>query len=121
PALAQDYFFSLDKEVVDVYWNADGTMSLEYLLTFTNQPGGHAIAFVDMGMPNGNFDIGTVNADVNGDRVSVSESDYEGKGSGFAVVFGSSSIQPGQRGTVRVLVGKISRVLHKDSDDENYT
>ena len=40
---AQDYYFSLDKEVVDVYWNSDGTMSLEYLLTFTTQPGGHAI------------------------------------------------------------------------------
>src|SRR5215208_5191596 len=117
---AQDYFFSLDKEVVNVYWNADGTMSLDYLLTFTNQPGGHAIEYVDMGMPNGNFDIGTVNADVNGNRVSVSESDYEGKGSGFAVVLGSSSIQPGRSGTVRVLVGKISGVLHKDSDDHNY-
>jgi hypothetical protein len=120
PALAQDYFFSLDKETVDVYWNADGTMSLDYLMTFANQPGGHAIEYIDMGMPNRNFDIGTVNADVNGQRVSVSESDYEGKGSGFAVVLGSSSIQPGRSGTVRVLVGKISSVLHKDSDDENY-
>lgn len=33
---AQSYYFSLDKEVVDVYWNADGTMSLDYHLTFTN-------------------------------------------------------------------------------------
>ena len=32
-ALAQDYYFSLDKEVVNVYWNADGTMALDYLLT----------------------------------------------------------------------------------------
>jgi len=119
-AFAQDYFFSLDKEVVDVYWNADGTMSLEYLLTFTNQPGGHAIEYVDMGMPNGNFDIGTVNADVNGQRVSVSESDYEGNGSGFAVVLGPNSIQPGRTGTVRVLVGVVSGVIYKDSDDENY-
>ena len=24
------YYFSLDKQVVNVYWNSDGTMSLDY-------------------------------------------------------------------------------------------
>ncbi len=38
-ASAQSYSFSLDKEVVNVYWNADGTLSLDYQLTFTNSPG----------------------------------------------------------------------------------
>ena len=50
-ALAQSYSFSLDKEVVNVYWNADGTMSLDYVFTFTSQPGAHAIDFVDVGLP----------------------------------------------------------------------
>src|SRR3972149_3144827 len=92
---AQDYYFSLDKEVVNVYWNSDGTMALDYLLAFTNQPGAHAIDFVDMGMPNGSFDMNTVRADLGGANVRVSESDYQGDGSGFAVDLGSSAIQPG--------------------------
>ena len=61
-ALAQDYYFSLDREVVDVYWNSDGTMSLDYLLTFTTQPNGHIIDFVDVGMPNSNFDFNSIQA-----------------------------------------------------------
>jgi len=119
-ALAQDYYFSLDKMTVDVYWNADGTSALDYYLTFTNQPGAHVIDFVDMGMPNSSFDIGTVTADVNGSPVSVSQSDYQGDGSGFAVALGSRAIAPSETATVHVYVGRISDVLYKDDNDENY-
>ncbi|HLA08484.1 MAG TPA: hypothetical protein VJ022_13635 [Anaerolineales bacterium] len=118
--LAQDYYFSLDKEVVNVYWNSDGTMALDYLLAFTNQPGAHAIDFVDMGMPNGSFDMNTVRADLGGANVRVSESDYQGNGSGFAVDLGSSAIQPGGTGTVHIVVGSVSGVLYKDDQDANY-
>ena len=119
-ALAQDYFFSLDKEVVNAYWNADGTLALDYLLTFTTQPGGHTIEFVDVGMPNGNFDFNSIKADINGNQLSIS-SDFQGTGSdGFAVDMGSYAIRPGQTGTVHVSVGRISGVLYKDDDDANY-
>ena len=56
PASAQSYSFSLNKEIVNAYWNSDGTLSLDYQFTFTNAPGGHVIDFVDVGMPNGNFE-----------------------------------------------------------------
>jgi len=119
-ALAQDYYFSLDKEVVNVYWNADGTMALDYLLTFTTQPGGHTIEFVDVGMPNGNFDFNSIKADINGNQLSIS-SDFQGTGGdGFAVEMGSYAIPPGQTGTVHVSVGRVSGVLYKDDDDANY-
>jgi len=119
-ALAQDYYFSLDKEVVNVYWNADGTMALDYLLTFTTQPGGHTIEFVDVGMPNGNFDFNSIEADINGNQLSIS-SDFQGTGGdGFAVDMGSYAIPPGQTGTVHVSVGRVSDVLYKDDDDANY-
>ncbi len=36
--LAQSYYFSLDKETVHVYWEADGSMDLIYEFVFTNQP-----------------------------------------------------------------------------------
>ncbi len=118
-ALAQSYSFSLDKEVVNVYWNSDGTLSLDYVFTFTNQPGGHAIDFVDVGLPNNNYDYNTIKADVNGNPVSISR-DYQGSGSGVAVDMGSRAIQAGQTGNVHVTVGQISDVIYKDDKDDNY-
>src|SRR5512141_171956 len=116
-ASAQSYYFSLDKEVVNVYWNSDGTMALDYLLTFTTQPGGHTIEFVDVGMPNGNFDFNSIKADINSKPLSISK-DFQGTGGeGFAVEMGSAAIPPGQTGTVHVSVGRITGVLYKDSDD----
>jgi len=118
--LAQAYYFSLDKEVVDVYWNDDGTMSLDYLLTFTTQPGGHIIDFVDVGMPNGNFDFNSIQASFNGNPLSVSR-DFQGIGSdGFSVDMGQYAIQPGRTGTIRVYVGRVSKVLYNDDNDSNY-
>lgn len=120
PAAAQDYYFSLDKEVVNVYLNSDGTLSLDYLLTFTNQPSGHSIEFVDVGMPNRYFDSSTIRADINGNPLSIS-SDFQGEGgSGFAVEMGTFAIPPGQSGTVHVYVGRIERMLYPDDDDETY-
>ena len=47
-ALAQDYYFELEKNYVDVYWNEDGTSSLAYTMVFNNDPSGHPIEFVDL-------------------------------------------------------------------------
>jgi hypothetical protein len=117
---AQDYFFSLDEEVVNVYWNSDGTTSLDYLFTFTNQPGGHTIEFVDVGMPNGNFDFNSISADIDGNSLSIS-SDFQGTGGeGFAVEMGQHAIPPGETGTVHVFVGRVEGVLYPDENDENY-
>jgi len=109
------YSFSLTKEVVQVYWNADGTEALDYQLLFVNDSTGHPIDFVDMGMPNANFDINTAKADVAGQAVDVSTSDYQGTGSGFAVDMGSQTIPSGGSGSVHVSVGSITGVLYQDS------
>lgn len=117
---AQDYYFSMDRLVVDVYWNSDGTSSLDYLLTFTNQPGGHIIEFVDVGMPNRSFDFNSIQASINGNPLSISKG-FEGTGGyGFAVEMGQYAIPPGKTGTIRVYVGRVSNVLYKDENDENY-
>ncbi len=120
-ALAQQsYQFSVDKELVNVYWNADGSESIDYVFNFTNQPGAHPIDYVDVGMPNSNFDMSTVTADVSGHKVDVSQSDYQGSGSGFSVVMGSQTIQPGASGSVHVVVGSITGVLYPDTSDNTY-
>jgi len=118
PVAAQSYSFSLDKEVVNVFWNSDGTMALDYQLTFTNSAGGHVIDFVDIGVPTGQFS--GISADVNGKKLSIS-SDFQGQGgSGFSVDMGAFAIQPGKSGTVHVVVAKVEQVLHPDDKDEAY-
>jgi hypothetical protein len=114
---AQSYTFNLTREIVNVYWNSDGTMALDYIFTFVNDPGGHVIDFVDVGMPNGNFDMASITADVSGQSVSISP-DFQGDGPyGFSVEMGGYAIQPGQTGSVHVYVGRISQVLQKDSGE----
>ncbi len=132
---AQSYTFNLAREIVHVYWNSDGTMALDYVFTFANDPGGHVIDFVDVGMPNGNFgDLYTVPtevpmpgstpapytgnyADVNGQPLSLS-SDFQGDGPyGFSVDMGAYAIQPGQTGSVHVFVEQITQVLQKDTSE----
>jgi hypothetical protein len=116
-----DLSFRLEREVVQVYWNADGSESLDYTLTFSNDPGAPMIDYVDIGMPNSHFDMDTVKADVTADGrsnfpVPASTSDYLGSGSGFAVHL-LLPIYAGQSGTLHVSVGSVSQVLYKDSDD----
>ncbi|MBN2388181.1 MAG: hypothetical protein JXB85_14280 [Anaerolineales bacterium] len=112
---AQEYYFRVEQETIHVYWNSDGAVALDYSLAFYNEPGAHVIDFVDIGMPNGNYS--SVQADVNGNSVGTSTSDYLGDGSGFAVVMGSHAIQPGQRGTVHVYVGRITGLLYPDDNE----
>ena len=37
-AQSASYLFSVPQEFVNVYWNADGTESLDYVFNFVNQP-----------------------------------------------------------------------------------
>jgi hypothetical protein len=120
-ALAQSYYFSLDKETVHVYWEADGTLDLIYEFTFTNQPEGHAIEYVDVGLPNNQYSDSNISADVNGQPLSyISSSGYEGSGTGVAVGLGSKAIPPGGRGVVRVLIIGIEDVLFPDTEADDY-
>jgi len=118
-ALAQTYYFSLDQEIVHVYWQEDGTLALDYIFVFTNSTTADPIDFVDVGFPNDNYSLSNVTADVNGHPVlNIEYSPYVD--SGVALGLGSNAIQPGQTGRVHVTVWGISSVLYTDSDDSNY-
>ncbi|NQS91277.1 MAG: hypothetical protein HQ574_02625, partial [Chloroflexi bacterium] len=120
-ALAQSYYFGVEKETVHVYWEADGTLDLIYEFIFVNQPGAHAIEYVDVGLPNYNYSDSNISADVNGQALTdISSSGYEGSGSGVAVGLGSNAIQPGNRGTVRVFINGIDGVLFPDTEADDY-
>jgi len=122
PVRAQSYSFQIPKLTIDVYWNSDGTVSLDYTFIFTNNPSGDAIDFVDLGLPNNNYYDNNITASVNGNPVyDISSSGFQGEGgSGVAIGLGQYAIQPGKMGTVQVHVDDISDVLYIDSQDNNY-
>lgn len=122
PTLAQSYYFVLETMTVEVYWNEDGTQSLDYTMVFQNDPSGHAIEFVDLGLPTSSFDAGSITATIDGKPVDyISKSEFEGEGSsGVAISLGSNAIAPGSRGTVHVNVGEVRNILYRDSDDNQY-
>lgn len=119
-ARAQSYSFRLVEETVHVYWNADGTLSLDYTFTFANDPGAHPIDFVDLGLPNDRYDFQSIAAWVNGQPAKVTR-DYQGEGCcGVAIDLGANAIPAGKTGQVRVYVERIERMLRPDSSDDQY-
>jgi hypothetical protein len=122
PVVAQSYSFQVPKLTVDAFWNSDGTLSLDYTYYFINDPSGHIIDYVDLGLPNSNYSESNITAFVNGNQVyDISSSGFQGEGSdGVAIGLGQYSIEPGSTGSVRARVDNISGVLYKDSQDNTY-
>lgn len=119
-ALAQDYSFQVTNMDVHAFWNEDGTLSLDYVITFQNDPQGHPIEFVDLGLPNNNFDVSSISADANGQPLGINASDYQGQGSGVAIEMGRQTIPPGQSGSVHVFIGRIEGVVYEDELEDEY-
>ncbi len=120
-ALAQTYLFSMDQLTADVYWQENGTMSIAYEFIFSNDPSADNIDYVDVGLPNANFDVSRMSADVDGQPISdISSSGYMGEGTGVALGLGANAIRPGDSGTVHFYAEGIEKVLYPDSQDDNY-
>ena len=118
---AQDYSFSLGREVVDVWINDDGSVSLEYAFTFTCDAGAHPIDAVDVGLPTGDYRLSDMSANVDGKPVDRIDTDYQGSGAyGVAVWLGSATIRPGQTGTVNVAIDRVGGMVYEDRDDTEY-
>ncbi len=115
-----DYSFVLAEEVVHAYWESNGSLTLSYTFVFENDPDGHPIDYVDVGMPTYWFYESNAVAAVNGIPVPVWEDEYAGDGYGLAVVLGEHAIPPGARGVVTIRVTEISEVLYVDDNDEDY-
>ncbi len=117
-ALAQHYSFSIDEMIVHTYWHEDGTLSLDYTITFTNHPNGDPIDVVDIGLPNKNYDLSTARAEINGVPLSrIEDSPYV---TGIAVELGNQAIQPGKSGTLHFSISGIRDVLYVDDQDPQY-
>ena len=120
-AQAQSYLFSVDAVSVNVFWNEDGTSSIDYVFIFTNNPSASPIDFVDLGLPNSNFVDSSIYADVDGAAITdISRSGYQGNGTGVALGLGANAIQPGQTGRVHAFIGIVNDVLYPDTEGDNY-
>lgn len=118
-AYAQTYSFTVDQETVHVYWEQDGTASIQYTYVFSNSPNADPIDFVDIGLPNSSYSISAVTAQVDGTTITdIEDSPYVD--TGVALGLGPNAIPPGQTGTVTMQVSGIERVLFTDDDDEAY-
>lgn len=118
PAHAQDYSFSMPQEIVDVWINPDGSISLEYWLTFTNDAGAPPIDVVDVGLPTSAYDLTDIYAEIDGQPVErIDHSEFVQPG---VEVWLGEDIQPQETGTLHVLVNRVERVLYADDDDDAY-
>lgn len=120
-SFAQSYYFYLENLDVHVFIEEDGTYSIDYLFDFTNIPGSSPIDYVDVGLPNSNFQENNITAQVNGKDIGfISKADYQGSGTGVALGLSPDQINPGENGKVRVFISGIRNVIYPDSQDDNY-
>lgn len=119
PAFSQSYSFAVDQLQADVYYQSDGSARVVYQFLFSNDDFAPPIEFVDIGTPHSNFDLSSVSASVNGQPVShIAYSEYVEHG--FEVGLGSSSIPPGQKANVTVVIGWIGDMLYEDDLEDEY-
>jgi hypothetical protein len=109
---AQSLYFAVPTEVVNVTITQQGAMAIDYMITFDNTHGGDVIDMVDIALPNQNYVLSSITADVNGNAISVEKGDPQYIAIGVTLSLGSYAIQPGQTGTVHLSVGEVDRVLY---------
>jgi hypothetical protein len=111
PAFAQTYSFRLDRHILDVYIEADGTYRIESQMTFTNNPSASPLDYVDVGVPTEGYDLGSIQASVDGQPINdIQASPYVTPG--VALGLGSNAILPGGTGTVQVVISGVRDVLY---------
>jgi hypothetical protein len=118
PVLAQDYSFQLTSEVVTALINTNGTATIDYTFNFSNHSGAHPIDYVDVGMPNSQYDIHSITADVNGKRITDIQPSPVVK-LGVALGLGPLSIPAGESGTVHCHIGTVNAILHPGTQKES--
>ncbi len=111
PVFAQDYRFQVPEIAVVVSINQDGSINLEYTMTFVNDSGAHAIDYVDIGLPNYDYKLRDISAEVNGVAVeSINDSSVVHPG--IELFLGSSEIPAGGTGTVKAYINNVKTVIY---------
>jgi hypothetical protein len=118
PVHAQDYRFQVPEESAVVTINTDGSISIDYSITFNNDSGAHAIDVVDIGMPNSDYVLKSITASVDGYQLSrITKSDYVDPG--ISVYLDNREIPAGGTGTLVVHVGTVNNVIYPATQTES--
>lgn len=116
---ALSYSFSVPTAEVNVYINPDGTASIEYTYVFQNSSGGDPIDFIDLGLPNSNYVLSTISAEVDGNKIgNIQKGDPQYVRHGITLSLFSKSIPPGATSTVHIYVGRLDNLLYYASEEE---
>ncbi len=114
--MAQQYSFQVPENKCVVTVNPDASIGLDYSITFANQ--GQPIDVIDVGMPNGEYDLAGVSADLDGTPLSdIRPSEYVKPG--VEVHLGSKAIPAGSSGTLH-LKATVADMVFGDDKDANY-
>ena len=117
-ALAQEWSFIVAENAVHLYLENDGTARIVYDITFVNDPGAPAMTGLDVGMPNGTYNLSGTRASINGVPLTdIGPSPYVTPGIG--VELGSNAIGPGQIGNFHFET-TVEDLIFQDSKDEEY-
>lgn len=118
PVLAQDYRFQVPEHAVVVYVNADGTISLDYTMTFLNDNGAHPIDIVDIGLPNYDYDLKSITAEIDGQKIGkITASDIVFPG--ISLYLQNSTIAAGGTGTVHAYIPVIKNAIYPATQAES--
>ena len=117
PAAAQDYFFEVPEQQIDVFIESDGSLTIEYYYLFQNGNGAHVIDFVDIGMPgNSQYSLNDITATINSQPISdIQDSPYV---DGVALGLGGNAIPSGSSGIVYMRAENVRGQFYFASGDE---
>ena len=95
---AQTCRFEVSEYEVEAYIEADGSLTLYYYMVFQNDPNADPIDFIDLGLPQGDYDYKNITGTINDQPIpKIGPSDYV---DGAELALRDLAIQPGQTGTV---------------------
>lgn len=117
PTSAADYNFSVDKNYSNVYINQDGSVDIEYFLTFTTSSGAKAIDIVDIGLPNNSYDLSKASAEINGSTITeINKSSYIPVG--VEVPLKNAEISPGETKTLHFKINNPRMIFQDDAEEK---
>ncbi|NIS62493.1 MAG: hypothetical protein GTO13_17865, partial [Proteobacteria bacterium] len=117
-AQAQDYSFTVDRNIVAVHVKRDGSIDIEYWITFSVDPGAPPIDVVDVGFPNEYYNSSSVTADIDGVPITtISRS--PALRIGVRARLGPHAIPAGGTGTFH-LAANNPHMVYPDTEDETY-
>jgi len=111
-----DYRFQVEKNISHVYINKDGSVDIEYKITFLNH--GKPIDVVDIGLPHSGYRLGSAKAHIDGYPLTeIKRSSYIAVG--VEVHLEGRAIPAGQRGTLYFRINN-PKMVFPDSENPDY-